>query len=380
MPLRLRIVSENAQLLGDEHEKEFDSCGGSIGRALDNDWVLPDPKRYVSGRHALIDFHGGAYYLVDTSRNGVFVNGSDTPVGRGHPQRLFDGDRLRLGAFDVACAISSESEEEKSAVMPDSVARAQQVPEDPSMELQMVQENYLVEDNALEQHLASPEGSSRISQLSEVIEMPSLATAESEQRALNTLLESAGLDPRDLAGTPPAEIMRTAGNLLRLMVAGLTELLHERAQVKEDFRISQTLIQREQNNPLKFAPGVAEALTYLLGNRGSAYLPAEDAIEASFQDIKNHEQALLNAMQRALQDMIERFDPEELQMRFDRGLKRNALLSGANKLKYWELYAESFNVLTHHESGHLPESFAEDFAKAYEEEIKDAAASSRRAS
>lgn len=373
MPLRLRIVSKNAQLLGDEQEKEFAACGGTIGRALDNDWVLPDPQRYVSGRHAMIDYQGGAYYIVDTSRNGVFVNESDTPVGRGHPQRLFHGDRLRIGDFDMLCEISADADSG-----PNPVNRAQLVPEDPSLELQMVSEDHLIQANALERHLASADGSSRVTQLSEVVEMPNLATAEAEQRALASLLEAAGLDPRDLAGTPPAEIFRTAGSLLRTMVAGLTTLLQERARVKEDFRIAQTLIQREQNNPLKFSPGTAEALQYLLGSHGEAYLPAEEAVEASFEDLRQHQQATLKAMHRALQDFMERFDPEELQARFDQGLKRGSLLSGANKLKYWELYEECYHILTHHDEGRLPEVFAEEFARAYEEEVK-AGSPARRA-
>ncbi len=379
MPLRLRIVSENSRLLGDAAQKEFVACGGSIGRSLDNDWVLPDSNRYVSGRHALIDFQGDAYYIVDVSRNGVFVNEADTPVGRGHPQRLFHGDRIRIGNFDMIAEITDIQHDADKEVMRDSVVRAQQVQEDPSVELLLVDEDKIVEHDALEKHLSTADGSSRLSQLSEIVELPSLSTAESEQRALNALLKATGLEAHDLPGQSPAEIMRTAGSLLRLMVDGLTELLQERAHIKESFRISQTLIQREQNNPLKFSPGPAEALKYLLGNQTGAYLPAEDAVKASFDDLKQHHQAMHKAMGKALQDFMERLDPEELQSRFDQGLKRSSLLSGANKLKYWELYSECFHILTHHEEGRLPETFSEEFARAYEEEIRTATPT-RRAS
>lgn len=374
MPLRLRVISENAKLLGDEREKEFVACGGTIGRSLDNDWVLPDPNRYVSGRHALIDFQAGAYYLVDTSRNGVFVNESDTPVGRGHPQRLFDGDRVRVGDFDMLAEISDDDAEEDG--MRDSVVRAQQVPEDPSVELALMSEDKLVDGNALEQHLAMAEGSSRLSMLSEVVQLP---TAAGDQRAVELLLEAAGLKPSDLAGTPPAEVLRTAGKLLRLMVAGVTGLLQERSQLKESLRISQTIIKREQNNPLKFSPGTQEALRYLLGTPSDSYLTPEKAVAGSFEDLQQHQAAVLNAMNAALQDFMERFEPTELQSRFDKGMKRSGLLAGANKLRYWELYEECYHVLTHREDGRLPEAFAEEFARAYEASIRDAKAT-RRAS
>ncbi|MGI9330027.1 MAG: type VI secretion system-associated FHA domain protein TagH [Gammaproteobacteria bacterium] len=368
MPLRLQIVSDNAHLMGDEQARDFVACGGTIGRSLDNDWVLPDPHRYVSGRHALIDFQGGAYYLVDTSRNGVFVNGADIPVGKGHPQRLFDGDRIRIGEFEMGVELSEETDGAEEDGMRDSVVRAQQVPEDSSVELALMDADKLVESDALERHLAQTEGSQKVSQLSEVLPMPGLG-APGQDRAAAILLEAAGLNARDLAGTPPAEVLRTAGELLQVMTTGLMELLRTRTQTKEDFRLPQTLIRREQNNPLKISPGVPEALKYMLGDRSDSYLPAEDAVKASFNDLQQHEHATLKAMSQAVQDYVERFDPDELRTRFDRGLKRNSLLAGANKLKYWELYEETYHVLTYHEEGRMPESFSEEFTRAYEAEI-----------
>lgn len=369
MPLRLRIVSTNAKLLGDEHVREFAACGGTIGRSLDNDWVLPDPKRYVSGRHALVDFQGGCYYLVDTSRNGVFINNADTPVGGGHPQRLFDGDRFSIGEFKMLVEITDDGDAQDDG-MADSVVRAQQVPEDPSVEMQLMAADQLDEADALARHLSVVDGSAKVSQLSEVLPMPGLGLpAQADAAAM--LLEAAGLKPKDLAGTPPAEILRSAGKLLQLLTGGLMSLLQTRSSTKEDFRISQTLIKHNQNNPLKFSPGVPEGLKYLLGDRSESYLPAEDAVTSSFADLRQHEEAMAKAMGRAVLDYVERLDPDELRARFDKGLKRNGLLAGANKLKYWELYEETYHVLTYHEEGRLPESFSEEFSRAYEAEIKN---------
>ena len=39
----------------------FGVGGGGIGRAHDNDWVLPDPQRYLSAHHARVQFRDGAY-------------------------------------------------------------------------------------------------------------------------------------------------------------------------------------------------------------------------------------------------------------------------------------------------------------------------------
>ena len=56
MSLELKIVSNNADLVGDDDVREFGDEGGTIGRSLQNDWILPDPDRYVSSRHATIDY------------------------------------------------------------------------------------------------------------------------------------------------------------------------------------------------------------------------------------------------------------------------------------------------------------------------------------
>ncbi len=375
LPLLLRVISDNRTELGDEHTKEFDACGGTIGRKPDNDWVLADPKSYVSGRHALIDFQGGTYYLVDTSRNGVYINNADAPVGRGHPQRLFDGDRLRFGEFDILIEITADDTDIYDDGMRDSVIRAQLVSEDDSVELPLVDEKRLVEDEVLARHLSAAECPENRSQLSERLPRskpapPPDLLQEGENQAVAALLKGAGLKSTDLAGSTPIEVMQNAGQILRHLVIGLTELLHERTRLKEAFRLSQTIIQSGQNNPLKFSPAVDDALRYLLGDRSESYLSAQEAIEAAFTDVRNHEQAVPKAMLQALQDFIERFDPDELRLQFDQGLKRNPLLAGTNKLKYWELYEDCYQALTQGEEGKLPEAFSREFARAYEHEVE----------
>ncbi len=101
MALRLRVVSEHAIRLGDHSTKVFGVHGGSIGRATDNEWILPDPERYLSGKHARIDFRAGNYVLVDTSSNGTYVNGAQVPLGKYHDYPLKDGDYVRLGEYEL---------------------------------------------------------------------------------------------------------------------------------------------------------------------------------------------------------------------------------------------------------------------------------------
>ncbi len=72
-----------------------------VGRGPDVDWVLPDHDRLLSKRHFAVAFRGGAWQVADTSTNGTFLNAEPDPIGRGAARSLRDGDRLRLGAYEI---------------------------------------------------------------------------------------------------------------------------------------------------------------------------------------------------------------------------------------------------------------------------------------
>jgi len=106
MTLTLTITSEQRAQPGVEPFKVFGEDGGTIGRSRDNDWVLPDPSRYVSSHHGRVDFRDGGYYITDVSLNGLFVNGHR--LGNGNSALLATGDRLGIGDYEVA--VSSQPE------------------------------------------------------------------------------------------------------------------------------------------------------------------------------------------------------------------------------------------------------------------------------
>ncbi|HEY4249811.1 MAG TPA: type VI secretion system-associated FHA domain protein TagH [Roseomonas sp.] len=72
-----------------------------LGRGADCDWVLPDPDRLLSKQHCVLEFRSGGWEVRDTSTNGTFVNHAAAPVGREQSAVLNDGDRIRLGAYEI---------------------------------------------------------------------------------------------------------------------------------------------------------------------------------------------------------------------------------------------------------------------------------------
>lgn len=108
MILTLEVIGEQAEDLGAGSRKVFDAIGGTIGRLPDNDWVFPDP--YVSGRHALIRYLNGKYFIEDTSTNGVFVNTPDNRVSRTESHQLHDGDVVYIDAYQIKVSIMKDPE------------------------------------------------------------------------------------------------------------------------------------------------------------------------------------------------------------------------------------------------------------------------------
>ena len=113
MTLRLRVVSDQRRLLGDRSSIVFTVDGGTIGRSADNDWVLPDPLRYVSAHHARVIYRNDRYYLQDVSTNGVFVNDQPEPLSRRGSEGyvLRNGDVIRIGDYQVVAALGADGEQ-----------------------------------------------------------------------------------------------------------------------------------------------------------------------------------------------------------------------------------------------------------------------------
>src|SRR6478735_9776194 len=101
MALELMIVADPCRGLAKHRSRVFGVQGGSIGRSPDSYWVLPDPNFYVSAHHCEVEFIDGQYWLRDSSRNGVFVNGAKDPIGLGRRVPLRPGDRIRLAEYEI---------------------------------------------------------------------------------------------------------------------------------------------------------------------------------------------------------------------------------------------------------------------------------------
>ena len=75
------------------------------------DWVLHDPERVLSKRHFAVAFRGGGWQIADTSVNGTYLNRDSDPIGAGDVRSLRDGDRLRVGAYEIEVRLVEDEPE-----------------------------------------------------------------------------------------------------------------------------------------------------------------------------------------------------------------------------------------------------------------------------
>jgi type VI secretion system protein len=402
--------------------------------------------------------------LEDTSTNGVFINGSDTPASVEGPYSLKDGDRLRLGDYELIVSIDERNDfsSDASGQLP-APKRVRHAPapvgEDLGEELDITD---LLSESAIRPAPPGMKAASEMFDLSRMLTTeaaaearpvakpaaptltqtaaapPSTAKPQKPRSGFTSLLDTpdvdhkrtgihgkknddwqmqtrpydrktmsvlpnaalartekmdaerprrplsdsisaesssgmeafcrgAGIDPSSLPVDAQNALLTLAGQMLREVVLGLMESLKGRADLKSRLRLNQTAIQPAENNPLKFSPSVDEAVTRLLDPHSSRYLGPIEAIRDSFADLRNHHVALNAGIQAAIDELMSRIEPGELQEKFDRGLKRGSLLGAANKMKYWDLYVEFYQTLNQRNEQGLPVLFAEELARTYAE-------------
>ncbi|NBC15581.1 MAG: type VI secretion system-associated FHA domain protein TagH [Gammaproteobacteria bacterium] len=193
------------------------------------------------------------------------------------------------------------------------------------------------------------------------------APADDDRSSLNAFL--AGLGSGDPAQIRDADaFLRDAGALLRAMVAGLSTTLMARTQFKSEMRLGVTTIRAAENNPLKFSVSVDDALERLLLRETRGYLPAQEAVKQSFEDIQAHEMAMIAGLRSALDELLARFAPAALEAELaDRSLDK--VLPMVRKSRCWDLLGERHAEISAAAAEDFMKVFGDAFSRAYDEQV-----------
>lgn len=552
MQLKLSISSVQGASLGRDAEARFRLRGGTIGRARDNDWVLPDPERIVSGHHARILYEQGGYYLEDTSSNGTYLNGQDSPLSPGQLNELQHGDLLSIGEYEIRVEMEEDSttpgpawldDPPPPAEAPEFVAKPYAPPTDspyqpsaganpppaaepgldpwagqhyrestqppPSDHWAGVQRDHLAPDainfhppsaspeliptddaseapdnilpddwwkiddapsegapdNAsdalaaqrivpdplpapphetalgsrigtseqpppadlapqaqlapppmpqrpeLLQTLSIPPQTEALHQPSHepsrpsvppsappepevrqtplepevrrALPVPAPATPQPDPRSsseaplststapssslLEAYYEGLGLRAPTLTPEEAERELRQTGRLVRMLTDGLMDVLKTRSTLKGEFRLSQTIVQSAENNPLKFCIDAQQALAQLFVDKRPGFMAPEASFGEALNDIKQHQLAVVAGMRAAFDCLIAKFEPDTIEAaRKASGKRRAGLLTD----KSWGYYSDYHADFKANAGDDFQGIFGEDFVRAYEAQIR----------
>jgi FHA domain-containing protein len=166
------------------------------------------------------------------------------------------------------------------------------------------------------------------------------------------------------------ELMRVLGHLLRSAVDGTQQLMSIRTAAKYELRANVTMIHARNNNPLKFTPDGTAALEQLLQPPMRGFLSGPAAMTDAMNDLVGHSIGTMAGMRAALDGVLDRFTPAELQHQLGTSSVLDSLLPMSRKAKLWELYLQHFQSIRTEAQEDFHTLFGKAFLAAYEQQLE----------
>jgi type VI secretion system FHA domain protein len=394
MPLKLRVISDHYKSLGPRRSQLFGVTGGTVGRASNNDWVLPDTNNFVSSHHAKVIFRAGKWLLEDTSRNGVFLNSSDQPLAQTGPAKLEDGDRLKIGEYDVLVSIDEHSDfsPDASGQMPLPSAlrdvssahskrsrkpasnhgtfRSEPAPAEVKLD------SYLEPDLDVTDLLVPARRSEKKDILAHSASIQLLAdgfsnTSDGVTNAVADFCHGLGIDPSSLPPRTQAELLTAAGQLLRETAVQLSRTLKLQATNAVELELDSVTSSDDLASPLQTSRSIEASLYRLLDIQSERRLNGIDALKDAFEHIRAHQDAFAAAVAPAVDDLLSRVNPAKVTARLERSNTSSSLFAGGKKAKYWDLLSEVYVAIDQRDARGWPTVFAREFAKSMSAQLRE---------
>lgn len=402
MELILEIVSDQQYADNTVVSKEFKTAGGIIGRAPDCDWIIADPKRYVSGHHAMITTKNNQFYITDVSSNGTTLKSTGSKLPAGEPFLIEHGAIFCLGDYDIRARLAYDPEVfddvvgkpvEAGSIIPDDafldldpIKAIEQQPFQ-YMDMDELADFMKAPDQADEQRkdyarvdiesldiptfvTGNPVASAPATapELSKVVPQP-----KAQEVALNLsngfwgkFFAELGMDPAKIGDTEKESIAINTAKLFKQCITGIQQSLRTRTELKNELRLPITSVQVTGNNPLRYTADATSAINDLLRKHNLNQLSPEQAINRSFRDLQAHQVALLAACRGAVRSVVNQFSPERLVLAFEQRGEKGVIKGSAWK---WRTYCRYHNLLQQ-DAEWSDRLFSKDFTLHYEEQVR----------
>lgn len=366
--------------------KTFKQSGGAIGRGEECEWMIPDRKRHLSNRHAVVSYRDGQFFLTDISSNGIQAGPCGVRMRKGEPQRIEHGSVYVVGDFEIrARLVHASPSADREIGRPQ--ASVHIIPDDAFFDLDPLKtlEQYERKDSETDELMAldapAPEPEQRAdyaridveSLLVPMLIAPPQEAAATEQVHAQRQSEgfwerfgiALGVDLQDLDHDSREALAINAARLLNTSVGGLQQSLRTRSELKNEMRLALTTVQGGRKNPLKFGMDAGETLDTLLQGNKPGQLSADQAISRAYDDLQAHQVALLAASRAAVRGSLQHFSPQQLALRFERDNKSLLATDGSR----WRAYNRYHQTLCQDDDW-SERLLARDFAQVYEDQVR----------
>jgi FHA domain-containing protein len=187
---------------------------------------------------------------------------------------------------------------------------------------------------------------------------------------LAAFLRGVAMPGLNLQGGMTEELAEHLGGLLREAVQGTVDLLAARAVTKREMKAEMTMIVNANNNPLKFSPDVGFALHLLFQLQARhGFMGPVEAMQDAYDDLRAHQIGFVAGMRAALEGVLVRFRPDELEGRLSDKSFLDSVLPGNRKAKLWDLYEQRYGDVLSEAEDDFNSLFGREFLRAYEEQI-----------
>ena len=469
----------------------------TVGRSDQNDIVLPDPDKIISGRHCAIEDQGGNVVVIDFSTNGTFLNYGKMALGA-TPTPINDGDILSIGSYELMVQMTSAQAQDPlqniappldnddfsvgsasapgalmdvlddrddflddllggptsgpsgvvrdklgddglmppmeddfapiipdedpteefsssqaahsspmSDFMPTPAPATSAIPDDwdldapdvpvspiapvpaPSIdpfleagdvdipdfgpddlpEIDPVETPVVAEAPVVQTPIVDAPAEPEIVPEPKPEPAPVVMSAGGPDHAARAFLAALGADGLDIPDQELEPTLTRLGNVMRMMIHGVREILMTRTSIKSEFRIHQTVISAGKNNPLKFSVSAEQAVESMVKPTTKGYLDAHAAAEEALQDIKAHEVAMMTGMEAALKGVLVKLEPKALAKTIEADSSFRTVLTN-KKARYWDTFEKKYEEIADQAENDFHDLFSKEFARAYQEQLE----------
>lgn len=400
--IKIAVVSYNSEAQVPSLSAVFGPDGGTMGRSKDNDFVLQDPKHYVSRLQASITSDGDRHRITNLSQaNPILVNGAEIDTEREYDLQI--GDEIQIGLYLLRAEIPQAGD--KPAVPRNPVRSPQVSPTNNDEHAAAQSGNATVIQmklalDATESTLkppvvpaaaeakpaapkptATPIPQATAPEAKPIPTEPAKITAATsneppaantcdQQALLQAFLKGAGIPAVTLSSGLTPELMELIGKLLSIAVQGTVELSAMRALVKREVNADVTMVVVRNNNPLKFFPDGQTVLTQMLRKKMPGFMGPVEAMDDAYMDLRAHQVGAIAGMRAAMGDLVRRFDPADLEKKMKDRSFLDSMLPATRKSKLWELHTDLYRTVERDARNDVQILFGKGFVEAYESAVE----------